>query len=192
MEDKSSAIALYRRNENVLVRTSTPSDAYTISEYFQKNKAFLKPWEPKRDEAFYQADTWAAKLVKLDELHRLGLAYYCLIFDTDTKEMKGTVSLSNLVRFPLHSCNLGYSLAEDAQGQGYMRGALSMVLPYMFDVQNMHRITASYMPHNMKSAAVLDAMGFKKEGYAKDYLLIDDRWQDHIQTALINPNWRSR
>ncbi|MGF1748945.1 ribosomal protein S5-alanine N-acetyltransferase [Vibrio cionasavignyae] len=191
MEDSSSAVGIHCRDGNVLIRTAKPSDAYTISNYFQENKTFLAPWEPKRDSAFYRADTWAAKLVKLEELHRLGLAYYCLIFDTDSKEMKGTVSLSNLVRFPLHSCNLGYSLAENAQGHGYMRKALAMVIPYMFNVQNMHRIAASYMPHNERSAAVLNAMGFQKEGYASDYLLINDQWEDHIQTALINPNWRA-
>lgn len=190
MEDRSSAVQLHRRDGNVLVRTSSPSDAYTVSQYFQDNRRFLQPWEPKRDEGFFQVDTWASKLLKLEELHRLGLAYYCLIFDADTKEMKGTVSFSNLVRFPFHSCNLGYSLAEDAQGQGYMRRALSMAIPYMFEYQNMHRIAASYMPHNKRSEAVLEKMGFEREGFAKDYLLINGKWEDHILTSLHNPNWK--
>lgn len=191
MEDLSSAVQLHRREGNILVRTSRPSDAYTIARYFQDNRQFLEPWEPKRDEDFYKVDSWAGKLVKLEELHRLGLAYYCLIFDADTNQMQGTISFSNLVRFPLHSCNLGYSLAESAQGKGTMRKALSMALPYMFDVQKMHRIAASYMPHNLRSEAVLTAMGFEREGYAKDYLLINGQWQDHVLTALHNPDWES-
>ncbi len=190
MEDLSSAVQLHRREGNVLVRTAKPSDAYTIAQYFRDNKTFLKPWEPKRDADFYKVDSWAAKLVKLEELHRLGLAYYCLIFDAETNQMQGTISFSSLIRFPFHSCNLGYSLAENAQGHGYMRRALKLAIPYMFDVQNMHRIAASYMPRNVRSETVLNAMGFTREGFAKDYLLIDDKWEDHVLTSLINPNWK--
>jgi ribosomal-protein-alanine N-acetyltransferase len=57
-------------------------------------------------------------------------------------------------------------------------------------MQNMHRIAASYMPRNVRSEAVLNAMGFTREGFAKDYLLIDDKWEDHVLTSLINPNWK--
>ena len=32
-------------------------------------------------------------------------------------------------------------------------------------------------------------LGFEKEGYAKDYLLIDGRWQDHVLTALTQREW---
>ena len=31
--------------------------------------------------------------------------------------------------------------------------------------------------------------GFTVEGYARDYLRIDGRWEDHILTAIVNPNW---
>ncbi|HHK5636144.1 TPA: 30S ribosomal protein S5 alanine N-acetyltransferase, partial [Serratia marcescens] len=27
------------------------------------------------------------------------------------------------------------------------------------------------------------------EGYAKDYLLIDGKWQDHVLTAYTNKEW---
>jgi ribosomal-protein-alanine N-acetyltransferase len=31
---------------------------------------------------------------------------------------------------------------------------------------------ANYMPHNQRSGDLLARLGFEKEGYAKDYLLI--------------------
>lgn len=148
--------------------------------------------EPTREEAFFERTGWAQRLIKLNELHKMGLAYYCLIINAETNEMLGTVSFSNLSRFPFHACNLGYSLAKDAQGNGYMRKALRMALDYMFEVQKMHRIMAGYIPHNERSAAVLQHLGFEKEGFAKDYLLIDGQWRDHVLTSLINPNWEDK
>lgn len=32
-------------------------------------------------------------------------------------------------------------------------------------------------------------LGFKVEGYAYDYLLINGRWEDHVLTSLTNPAW---
>lgn len=190
MQDFSSPVQMYCNDGEILVRTTKPSDAYMLAGYFQQNRTHLKPWEPERGEDFYRVDTWASKLLKLDELHRRGKAYYCIIIELSTQQMIGTVSFSHLARFPIYSCNLGYSLAQTAQGQGYMQKALALALPYMFDIQQMHRINASYMPSNHRSAAVLKSMGFQQEGLAKDYLLIDGQWQDHVLTALVNPNWQ--
>lgn len=190
MEDNSSSIVVHKLDGDLLLRTAEIGDADMIAEYFQANREYLKPFEPKREEAFFSVNGWLQKLIKLNELHRMGLGYYCLLVRASSGEMLGTVSFSNLSRFPFYSCNVGYSLAEKAQGHGYMRRGLTMACDYMFNVQKLHRIQAGYMPHNKRSEAVLEHVGFNREGYAKDYLLINGEWQDHVLTSLINPNWQ--
>jgi ribosomal-protein-alanine N-acetyltransferase len=49
---------------------------------------------------------------------------------------------------------------------------------------------ANYMPRNQRSANVLKRLGFVVEGYARNYLLINNHWEDHILTSLTNPNWQ--
>ncbi|MGL4717164.1 MAG: 30S ribosomal protein S5 alanine N-acetyltransferase, partial [Aeromonas sp.] len=44
-----------------------------------------------------------------------------------------------------------------------------------------------YMPANQRSGALLERLGFEREGFARAYLLINGRWEDHILTSLINP-----
>ncbi|MCJ0884282.1 ribosomal protein S5-alanine N-acetyltransferase [Vibrio sp. CCB-PB317] len=190
MEDNSSSIAVHKLDGDLLLRTAEIGDADMIAEYFQANREYLKPFEPKREEAFFSVNGWLQKLIKLNELHRMGLGYYCLLVRASSGEMLGTISFSNLSRFPFYSCNVGYSLAEKAQGHGYMRRGLTLACDYMFNVQKLHRIQAGYMPHNKRSEAVLEHVGFNREGYAKDYLLINGEWQDHVLTSLINPNWQ--
>ncbi|EJS2608350.1 ribosomal protein S5-alanine N-acetyltransferase [Vibrio alginolyticus] len=190
MEDNSSSIAVHKLDGDLLLRTAEIGDADMIAEYFKANREYLKPFEPKREEAFFSVNGWLQKLIKLNELHRMGLGYYCLLVRASSGEMLGTISFSNLSRFPFYSCNVGYSLAEKAQGHGYMRRGLTMACDYMFNVQKLHRIQAGYMPHNKRSESVLEHVGFNREGYAKDYLLINGEWQDHVLTSLINPNWQ--
>nr|WP_216606587.1 ribosomal protein S5-alanine N-acetyltransferase [Vibrio sp. 99-70-13A1] len=190
IEDTSTKEKVCKRDGDLILRTAAPGDAEMISQYFITNRPYLKPWEPAREELFFSVEGWSQRLIKLHELHRMGLGYYCLLINAETNEMLGTVSFSNLSRFPFHACNVGYSLAESAQGHGYMRRGLKLAKDYMFDVQNVHRLMAGYMPRNKRSENVLNHLGFEREGYAKDYLQINGQWEDHILTALVNPHWQ--
>ncbi|MDZ7185229.1 hypothetical protein U4005_19255, partial [Escherichia coli] len=59
----------------------------------------------------------------------------------------------------------------------------------MISYQELVRTFPNYMPHNKRSGDLLARLGFEKEGYAKDYLLIDGQWRDHVLTALTTPDW---
>jgi len=39
--------------------------------------------------------------------------------------------------------------------------------------------------------AVLRRAGFTVEGFARDYIMINGRWEDHILTSMTNPDWRA-
>ena len=183
--NRSPAIEL----EDIRVRLISPKDAQQIAAYYQRNRAFLQPWEPLREDAFFTVAGWDRRLIQLAELQKHKLAYYFVLVKKNSDEICGVINYSNLVRHPFYACHVGYSLDEHSQGKGVMRRALDATVEWMFEQQHFHRIMASYMPRNKKSAAVLRATGFEKEGMAKDYLLINGRWEDHILTARINPNW---
>ncbi|EOB4972358.1 ribosomal protein S5-alanine N-acetyltransferase [Vibrio fluvialis] len=190
MEGYNTSGYVFKTDGEIILRTAEFDDAARISNYFTVNRDYLKPWEPKREEAFFSELGWQQRLIKLSELHKMSLGFYLLIIDADSDEMLGTISFSNISRFPFYACNVGYSLAEQAQGKQIMTRALKMACDYMFNEQNLHRVMASYMPHNKRSEAVLQRLGFVLEGQAKDYLLIDGQWQDHNLTSLVNPNWK--
>ena len=73
-----------------------------------------------------------------------------------------------------------------------MTEAGRLLIHYAFEELNLHRIMASYIPHNQRSANVLKRLGFEIEGTAREYLFINGKWQDHVMTSLINPQWRRR
>ncbi|WP_348235441.1 GNAT family N-acetyltransferase, partial [Salmonella enterica] len=71
------------------------------------------------------------------------------------------------------ACYLGYSIAQKWQRQGLMFEASTAAIRYMQRTQHIHRIMANYMPHNKRSGALLAGLGFAKQGYGEDYLVID-------------------
>jgi len=176
--------------DRMVIRLAYERDDLRLADYYSENREFLKPWEPVRDESYYRASGWQARLAMIDQIHKEESAFYFVLMDADEQEIRGVANFSNVVRGAFNACYLGYSLGQRWQGQGLMFEGLTTAIRYMLRVQAMHRIMANYMPHNQRSGNLLTRLGFEKEGYAKDYLLIDGEWQDHVLTALTNTAWR--
>ncbi|WP_261815325.1 ribosomal protein S5-alanine N-acetyltransferase [Vibrio gallicus] len=190
----TKAIVVHSANDEFpyTVRSARKNDADILAAYFQRNRAFLKPWDPVRDESFYTESGWKFKIHHLVELEKLSQSLYFMILDETEQQVLGIISFSNICGYPFHACNLGYSLDEQWQGKGIMKQALTRALQYVFEQRNVHRIQAAFMPHNTKSQRVLYGLGFEQEGFAKDYLLIDGKWQDHVLTSLVDQNWTKK
>jgi [ribosomal protein S5]-alanine N-acetyltransferase len=69
-----------------------------------------------------------------------------------------------------------------------MREGLEALLKYLCDVMRLHRVHANYLPINVRSGRLLARLGFRIEGYARDYLF-NDRWHDHVLTSITHPNY---
>jgi len=180
------------RTERTVVRTATPADAPAIARYFRENRAFLAPWEPRHAERFYTDEFWAEQVRRNTEEAENDRALRLFIFPNDAPgEVIGSISFTEIVRGVFHACYLGYGLAAAREGRGYMREALAGAIAHAFGELRMHRIMANYLPHNRRSGNVLKSLGFQVEGYARDYLLIDGHWEDHVLTSLTNPDWRA-
>ncbi|MBR7887842.1 GNAT family N-acetyltransferase [Marinomonas sp. A79] len=161
------------------------SQASLLYDYINEEKAFLAPWEPTRSEGYYSLETCQLRIreMRRDFLEDRGVAF-CFLSSDETK-MLAYSNYSNIIRGVFQSCNLGYSLRESEQGKGMMQEALSAGLDYLHKELHIDRIQASYMPRNARSAAVLQRLGFDKEGLARDYLKINGEWEDHVLTALV-------
>lgn len=186
---KSAVPKVRLTTDRMVLRLVHDRDAHRLAEYYAENRAFLKPWEPVRDESHCYPSGWQARLSLITEMQKQGSAYYFILLDPEENRVIGVANFSNVLRGSFHACFLGYSLGQEWQGQGLMQEALQSLIRYMQRQQKMHRIMANYMPHNKRSGQLLERLGFEREGYAKDYLLIDGKWQDHVLTALTWREW---
>lgn len=175
--------------DRMVVRLVHERDAYRLADYYAENRTFLKPLGS-RCATKATVILPAGRRAGYDHRNaKQGSAYYFILLDPEEQEVRGVANFSNVLRGSFHACFLGYSLGEKWQGQGLMFEALQSAIRYMLRQQRMHRIMANYMPHNQRSGALLTRLGFEREGYAKDYLLIDGKWQDHVLTAYTNKEW---
>ncbi|MDP8965547.1 MAG: ribosomal protein S5-alanine N-acetyltransferase [Cyanobacteriota bacterium] len=174
-----------------LLRLADSDDVPAILYYYTENKVHLSPFEPLRPSAFYTESYWYEQVKQfLDEFSTDRSLKLFLFKKEDKSRIFGSINFSNFVRGVFQSCSLGYSVTAASQGRGYMTEALKVAISYVFTELNMHRVMASYLPHNQRSGRLLKRLGFVVEGYARDYLMINGQWQDHILTSLINQNWK--
>lgn len=180
------------RGPRVVVRRATADDVGAIVAFYTTNEDHLRVTGPKRPEGFATEDFWRDRLAFDEADYHLGRLVSMFVFDPDANPRRniiGTVNFSNIVRGVFQACKLGYSIGAAHEGKGLMYESLTLAIDYAFAKLNLHRIMANYMPGNRRSAQLLARLGFVPEGYARDYVQIAGRWQDHVLTALTNPNW---
>lgn len=162
------------------------AQAAPLLDFYQRNRAHLSPWEGERAAGFYTLEDTRARIERNLAAFQTGAAVPLVILEKEGEQVLGMCNFSNIVRGLFQACHLGYACDHAWQGKGLMFEALQSALAYMFEEVKLHRVMANYLPHNERSARLLERLGFEREGYAKAYLKIAGRWQYHVLTALVN------
>jgi [ribosomal protein S5]-alanine N-acetyltransferase len=113
-----------------------------------------------------------------------------LVVNADSDELIGVINLNEIVRGPSQSAYLGYYAFEPHAGKGLMTEGLSLVVARAFGELRLHRLEANIQPENLRSLALVQRLGFQREGYSPRYLKLAGRWRDHERWALLREDWR--
>ena len=91
---------------------------------------------------------------KINDNIEKGDTYYWAITLTGTKELVGTICLFDLSE-KNSTCEIGYELMPDFQGQGIMKEAAQAVIDYVFQILKFHNIRAVTHDENERSTNLL-------------------------------------
>lgn len=175
----------------VSLRAPERGDWRDWTELRRQSRAFLTPWEPVwSDDALTRA-AFRRRLARYAVDWRSDQGYSFLMFRLDGA-LLGGLSLSNVRRGVAESGSLGYWVGASHARQGYMSEGLRLLLGFAFQRLRLHRVEAACLPHNAASRRLLLKTGFREEGYAREYLCIDGRWQDHVLFAILADEWAAR
>lgn len=106
------------------------------------------------------------------------------ILNNETNALLGVININEIVKGIFSSGYLGYYCFTGHEKQGFMKDGLLLVLDHAFNQLKLHRLEANIQPGNINSLLLVHRCGFIKEGYSKNYLKIDGKWQDHVRYAI--------
>ncbi|MFI8932146.1 GNAT family N-acetyltransferase [Streptomyces sp. NPDC053474] len=171
--------------DDIVLRPSTTADAEALARAYDRSRAHLGPWDPVRPPEFFTTAGQLALLRAYEQERAEGSRARWLLWDesgADTGEgpvVAGGIALSQIVRGPLHSANLGYWTDAAYAGRGLATAAVTVVCAAADADLRLHRLEAGTLPHNAASQRVLAKCGFTQYGLAPAYLHINGAWQDH-------------
>lgn len=171
--------------QSIRLRVPTLADYAEWAALREESRAFLQPFEPSwpDDDLTRAAFKRRLKRYQRDRREDTGLALF--LFARTGGALLGGLTLTNLRRGVAQTATLGYWMGARHAGRGHMGEAVRLVIAHAFGPMRLHRLEAATLTDNIRSRRLLVSAGFRQEGEARGYLMIDGRWRDHLLFALL-------
>jgi RimJ/RimL family protein N-acetyltransferase len=137
------------------------------------------PWTEREQAAAYVAPLLAAPA---DDATMLPWA----IADRSTDELVGTTTIFALHR-EQRRAEIGYSLQRTRWRQGLAREAVTRALVHGFEELGLRRFEADIDPRNAASVALVERLGFRREGLLRERWMVDGEACDSVVYGLLAP-----
>jgi ribosomal-protein-alanine N-acetyltransferase len=173
------------RGEGLYLRYPRMADFPVWAKLRAESREFLTPWEPVWADDELTRSAFRRRIKRYQKETRLDSAYVFFVLRESDNALVGGCTISNVRRGVTQCCTLGYWIGSQFARQGYMTGALRALLPFVFRTLGLHRIEAACLTDNDASKNLLARVGFRQEGLARRYLLINGAWADHLLFALL-------
>ncbi len=171
--------------DGVTLRLPQNTDYAAWAALREQSRNFLTPWEPTWPVDDLTRTAFRRRIRRYTEDQRNDLAYALLVFRSSDNALIGGLTLANIRRGVAQAGSIGYWVGAPFARQGYMTAALRALIPFSFGTLRLHRLEAACIPSNAASIGLLEKTGFKREGYARQYLCINGIWQDHLLYARL-------
>ncbi|MDY5786206.1 GNAT family protein [Corynebacterium sp.] len=172
------------------LRPLRASDGRTWSKLRIDDAAWLQPVEPTVPGTWAGAHSPAAWRTNWTNLRSLAADGIVVPFVIEIDgEFAGQVTLGNIQHGVVSECWIGYWVHSAYMGRGVATAACALGTDHALARIGLHRVTATYLPHNPASGKVLAANGYREEGFMRRNLHIDGRWQDHHFVAITREDY---
>ena len=171
--------------QGIYLRYPRVADYPVWSKLRAESREFLMPWEPVWADDELSRGAFRRRIKRYQKESRLDSAYVFFVMRASDDALLGGCTLSNVRRGVTQCCTLGYWVGSKFSNQGHMTRALKALVPFAFRTLGLHRIEAACLTGNLASQKLLARCGFRQEGLARRYLLINGEWADHLLFALL-------
>jgi [ribosomal protein S5]-alanine N-acetyltransferase len=180
--------------KRIMLRPLGPPDFPAWSSVRLQNEDWLLMWEPRRlpaaPDPARDRSAFASRCTTRDRERLNGQSYAFGLFTAGL--LIGEVNLNNINRGPLQCGTIGYWIARQHAGKGYVPEGVVVLLRFAFEELRLHRLEICIVPRNTPSRRVVEKLQIRDEGTATRYLEIDGVWEDHVRFGITAEEWAER
>lgn len=155
-----------------------------IFEFEKDNRIFFEKTLPARPATYHHLESFQGAMAIILYEQSQGDCYMYIIRD-ESDRMIGRINLVKLEDQLGKKYELGYRLAETAQGKGYGTEAVKLILDLALQDHGISIVEAGTATQNIASQKVLIKNGFKKIEEAKGVMKVNGKWLDGILYECI-------
>lgn len=165
----------------VRLRPASADDAGELFALIDANRGHLRRWLPWLDHVRHLEDERAF----LAHVAARGRAGGGAVFVVEEHGAAVGVCGFNWIDPANHAGEIGYWLAEGAQGRGLVTDGVARLVRHAFDDLGLARLTCPVCVDNSRSRAVPERLGFRVEGTLRHAEWLYDRFVDHVLYARV-------
>lgn len=164
---------------NIELRSITIEDTDLIIKW--RNKESVK-----KHFLYQQPFTREGHIKWLNEMVFSGKTEQFIIIDKAEDKSIGSVFLRD-IDYDNKKAEYGIFIGEDlARSRGIGTLVAKMIVEYGFEQLKLHKIFLRVFADNERAIKCYNKAGFKKEGYFKEEIIIDNKYRDIVFMAIFN------
>ena len=177
-----------RIDDDVVLKILASEDADILFALVDRNRLYLRQWLPWVDT---NTTLESSKLFILSSKEQLELnfGFQCGIWLRGT--LTGTIGFHRIDWFN-RNVEIGYWLGEKFQGQGIVTKACRTLVDYAFYEYRLNRVQIRCATGNKKSTAIIERLGFIKEGTMRQAEFLYDHYVDLFIYGMTADEWIAR
>jgi ribosomal-protein-serine acetyltransferase len=176
----------YRIDESLELRLLEDRQADELFALVDANRAHLRQWLPWVDETKSADDTRNFIRRTLEALARNDGFTTGIWHDG---RIVGVVGL-HYIKWTSRKTEIGYWLAESAQGKGIMTRTCRALTAYLVEELKLNRVEIRCNSGNHRSRAVPRRIGFTEEAILRQAQLLHGEYQDDVVYAMLAQDWK--
>lgn len=107
----------------------------------------------------------------------------------DSGRLSGVAAVWRFVP-EVRSIEIGYWIGRHAEGRGLVKRACRAVMRHAFETLNVHRMELRCHAGNVRSVALAERLGFRREGCLVRAEKLGDAWVDLLVYGMLEDEWR--
>lgn len=178
---------IYMRSNRLILRQFSQQDVDPF--YLYRSSPEVAQFQSWENYQYHDAELFVSKQSKCVP-NQPGTWFQFAIALVETNQLIGDCALHTLLDEP-RIVEIGFTLAEEHQGNGYASEAVRALLSYAFNDLKKHKVIAFIDVRNEKSIRLLERVGMRREGHFLENYMSKGQWVDEYQYSLLQSEWEN-